>query len=94
MGARDSTKDLTSATPSNLGLSRQLSKSSMHSHTKSIQSSMVGGKKLTARELRKFEIKPTIQEMMAITQQWWDAVNPGGEYHVPYEVVIKLLCDK
>jgi hypothetical protein len=51
-----------------------MSKSSV---SKSLYSSMVGGAKSPSpREMRKFEIKPTIQEQMEITKQWWDTINP------------------
>ena len=44
--------------------------------------------------MKKLEIKPTIQEQMAITKEWWESINPNGDVFIMVPKIKRLFVKK
>jgi hypothetical protein len=44
--------------------------------------------------MRKLEIKPTIQEQMAVTKEWWESLNPNADVFLPLPTVKRHFVRK
>lgn len=55
--------------------------------------STMGGRnsRMSKAQLRKIELKPSIQESMQITKDWWEGINELNQIHLPLQKVKKLF---
>lgn len=44
--------------------------------------------------LKKLDIKPSIQEQMQVTTDWWKSINPNQDVYLPLQTVKKLFVAK
>lgn len=44
--------------------------------------------------LKKLEIKPTIQEQMLVTKEWWESLNPNLDVYLPLQKIKRFFVKK
>lgn len=44
--------------------------------------------------MKKLEIKPTIQEQMLVTKEWWESLNPNLDVYLPLQKIKRFFVKK